>query len=123
MGIFSMVIVAQSTTMVTITEAKSLERRTVGAKPVGKNPLRLHALILQQPAQQSSSCSRIAPLLHDHVHHLAFVIDRTPDPHALACNGRDEFIKTPARRWWKLATVKIGDDPRDELHRHARIVS
>src|SRR5690349_6159934 len=110
MRILGAIVVAKSTTMVTITEAKSLERRTVGAKPVGNNPLRLDVLILQQASQQTKRSAGIPPLLHDHVHDLVFVIDRTPDPHALAANRRDEFIKMPAWRRQQRSAPKIGGD-------------
>jgi len=103
--------------MMAIAETTLLERRTVGAKPVGNNPLRLDVLILQLPPQQSKCSASIAPLLHAHIHDLAFVIDSAPDPHMLTANRRYDLIEMPAQRWRQLSTAKVGGDLWAELHR------
>ena len=97
MGILGAIVVAESAAMMTLTETKSLKGRAVGTETIGDDPLRLDVLPIQQPPQQSQRRIRIASLLHDHVHNLAFVINRSPDPHALACNCRHDLIKMPAR--------------------------
>lgn len=96
MRIFSAIVVAQSPAMVTVTETELMKRGTVGTKSIGDDPLRFDVLILQQPSQQSNGSAGVAAFLHDHIHHLAFIINSAPDPHALASDHRDELIKMPA---------------------------
>jgi hypothetical protein len=116
MRILSAIVVAQSTTVMSIAETKSLERRAVGTKPISDDPLRFNILILQQPPQHSNSSASVAAFLHDHVHDLAFVIDCAPDPHTIAGNRRHDLIKMPPRRRRELSPSEIRGDLRSELH-------
>jgi len=54
--------------------------RTIGAEFVGDDPLGWHALLLQQPEQQSPCSPGVAPALNDFIENVAVLIDGTPKP-------------------------------------------
>ena len=61
--------------------------RTIGAEFVGDDPLGWHALLLQQPEQQSPCSPGIAPALNDFIENVAVLIDGTPKPVLSAGDG------------------------------------
>lgn len=83
MRILSAIVVAQPARPMTIDEAQAIERSTIGSQSVSDDCLWLDFLVLQQSSQESKRRCSIASFLHDHVHNLAFVIDRPPNPHVL----------------------------------------
>ena len=95
-GILCQIVFAQSSRPVAIDEAQMIKRRAIRSQSVGDDGLGPDVLILQQPPHESKGGCRVAPLLLDHVHHLPFVIDCTPDPCALTSDRRDHLVEVPA---------------------------
>jgi len=75
MRILGAVVVKQSFWTMVIAETKPLKRCAVRTTPSVDNDLRPDMLVFQQPTQESENCSSTAPLPHNHVTHLAFIID------------------------------------------------
>ena len=69
--------------------------RTIGAEFVGDDPLGWHALLLQQPEQQSPCSPGVAPALNDFIENLAVLIDGTPKPVLSAGDGNHNLIEVP----------------------------
>ena len=78
------IVVAQSSRSMDRFEAELLHRGTVGFQPVGDDRLGPDALVAEQLAHKPQRRFSVAVLLHEHVQHLAFVVDRAPQPHSLA---------------------------------------
>jgi hypothetical protein len=67
-----------ATSSVTIAAAEFSGRGTTGGEAIRYDCLWMNTLVLQRFSQQSQRSSRVAPLLDEHIQHLAFVIDGAP---------------------------------------------
>ena len=73
---------------------------------------RRKAVLLQQLSQQSPRRSSAASGLDQEVEHLAFVVDRPPQPVLPATDLDDHFVEMPASTGTRTAATKItGDQP------------
>jgi hypothetical protein len=77
-------------------QPQSPERRGVRAQLVGHQQFRCEALLPEKLAHQSQRRPAVAAALDQHVEHLAFVINGTPEVHALAGDSHHHFVQTPS---------------------------
>ncbi len=77
------------------------------------------ALLLKQLSQQSPRRSSAASSLDQEVEHLAFVIDRPPEPVFSITDLDDHLVEMPARARAWAATSKIAGDQAPELQKPA----
>jgi hypothetical protein len=73
---------------VTIAAAEFSGRGAIRGETIRYDYFWKNALVLQEFSQQSQGSSRIASLLNQHIQHLAFVIDGSPQPHPLAVDPK-----------------------------------
>ncbi len=79
---------------------------------VGGDAFRREAVLLQQISQQSPRRSSAASGLDQEVEHLAFVVDRPPQPVLLATDLDDHLVEMPVcTRPWTAAAKITGDQP------------
>src|SRR4051812_45481330 len=72
-------------------------------------------LALQQLPKQLHRGMGVAPLLDQHVEHLALIVDSAPQPHAPAADLHHHLIQMPSGTGRIAAPTKIGCDQRAEL--------
>ena len=90
--------------------------RVVRSQSMRDDDFGLDVLCLQSASQESKSSSSVAPLLHDHVQHVPFVVGRAPDPHTLAGDHRNHVIEMATRRRRRFSTTETGSDRRATLY-------
>jgi hypothetical protein len=95
------------------------ERRGVGAQLVGYQQLRRKSLLLEQLAHQSQGRMGVAPALNKHVEDLAFVVNGTPEVHALAADPDHHFVQVPSVARATAAPSKPSRDHRSKLQHPA----
>ncbi len=81
--------------------------------------LRRKALLLQQFSQEPLCRPRTAPWLNQKVEHLAFVVDRSPQPMFPATDFDDHLIEMPASARSRATTLKIASDQPPEFQEPA----
>ena len=84
-------------------QSQTPEGAGVGAQLVGDQQLGSEALLLEQLAHQSQGRPSVPPTLNQHVEHLAFVVNGTPQIHPLAVDPHHHFVEVPATAWPRTA--------------------
>ena len=94
-------------------------RAPVGSEPIGDDPFGELLVGQKQLGQESRGGQDIAIGPHDHVKDLAFVIDRTPQIHALFADRADHLVEVRARGGGWPFCGQVCSDLRPELDRPA----
>ena len=76
-------------------QADVSESRRIGSKLVRYNDGRCEPLLLEERAHEFPRRRCVSPSLHQNIENLAFVIDGTPEVHALAADEDDHFVQVP----------------------------
>src|SRR6202048_396575 len=87
----------------------------VGAQLVGRHPRRREALFAQQLAHQLDGRRPVSTTLDQDLEDLAFVVDGTPQIHALARDPNDHFVEMPAITRSRTAPPQTPSDRRSEF--------
>lgn len=119
MGVLRPIVLPEPTGSMEMTQLELVQGRDVGAQPIRRDELRLHRLISEKASEQLQRGFRIPPALHDEVQNLAFVIDCSPQVHALSADPADHLIEMPARRWGQPTALQSTSNLRPELDRPA----
>jgi hypothetical protein len=96
MRVLRSIVVEHASWSVSIATVQLAERGSVGSQCVRGDTLRMNAVSLQQLVQQSQGRTGTAALRNEHVQNLAFIVDCTPQPHALTADLHDPLIQVPA---------------------------
>ena len=119
MRVFSPIIFPQSARSVAVLAAQFLHRGGVGGQSVGRDRLRMDALVVEQFPGQLQRCSLVPTFLDQDVEDLALVVDGAPQVHPLAAKLHDHLIQMPAARRPGSRSAKVlGVEPA-ELERPA----
>ena len=108
-------------------QPQSPERGGERAQLVGHQQFQCKALFLEKLAHRPQRRPAVSPALDQHVEHLAFVIDGTPEIHPLAGDPHHHLVQMPAVAWPRATTAQPSGDHRPELkhptpHRFVREV-
>src|SRR6516162_5551589 len=96
-------------------QPQSPERGGVRAQLVGHQQFWCKSLLLEKLAHQPQPRPAVAPALDQHVEHLAFVIDGTPEIHALASDPHHRLVQMPAVAWPRATPAQPSGDHTPEL--------
>ncbi len=88
---------------------------SVGFQLVRGDALRREALLLQQLSEQSPRRLSAASWLDQEVEHLAFIVDRPPQPVITATDLDNHFVEVPTRTGARTAAAKIARNQSAEL--------
>src|ERR1700751_3668939 len=72
------------------------DRGAIRRELVRGDALRVDALVLEQPPRELQRRALVAPLLHQYVEDLAFVVDGAPQVHPAATNPDDHLVQMPS---------------------------
>ncbi len=72
-------------------------------------------MVFEKKAEKLPGRRRVPSFLNEQVQNLAFVIDRAPEPHALARDANDHFVQMPPTSGSLSLAAKIGAVQRAEL--------
>ena len=92
---------------------------SVGFQLVRGDALRREALLLQQLSEQSPRRLSAASWLDQEVEHLAFIVDRPPQPVITATDLDNHFVEVPTRTGARTATTEIARNQPPELQKPA----
>ena len=77
-------------------QPQTSERGGAGAQLVGDQQVRCKSLFLKKLAHQPQRRPAVTPALNQHVEHLAFMIDGTPEIHPLAGDPHHHLVQMPS---------------------------
>src|ERR1700737_2626275 len=92
-----------------------LEGSAVGAQLVGRHSRRREALLAEQLAHELDGRRPVSTTLDQDLEDLAFVVDGTPQIHALARDPDDHFVEMPAIPRSRTAPPQTPRDRRSEF--------
>jgi hypothetical protein len=89
------------------------------AEFVRHNGFGMDSLVFQQFTEEFQGGRLVPPLLDQDIEHLALVVDRAPEPHALASDLHDHLIESPSARRRPSGPPQVLGVPLAELQRPA----
>jgi len=102
-----------------VPQAKLAQRRLVRPEAISHELLWLDRLISEETSKQPQCRVGVPPSLDDNVQHLAFIINRPPQKHALSTDRANDFVEMPARRRGGAKLLQPPGDLRSKLDRPA----
>src|SRR5712671_4980343 len=100
-------------------QAKVPERRSVGAKLVGRQRFRRETLSPEQLAHQPERRPPVAPALNQHIENLALMVDSAPKVQVLAGDPDHHLVQMPSVARAAAALPQFARDYRAELQNPA----